>query len=456
MNNHSCRACHSRSGLLVLDLGEQPACDYFPKWDDPGPDPVYPLQMWLCSSCGLAQLLTDPTLAEEPKGTEPAALVAQAADAVGRVGAAGLLPAGARVTEYGSPHGGSWLGLLADRGLTPVDDAAQADVVLDCFGLMHAPDQAAALAERGARVAPGGVLLLQYHALDAIVRHGQWNALRHGHYAYYSTTALTAMLAAIGFSPRTAWHFDLYGGTVLLAASRDADNQQGDDRHVPDAVLPDAVLPDTVRELLAVDASAGVLDPMTILDGLQRNVRAHADALHDWLVAERAAGRVVLGYGAASRAVALLRTAGIDRDLLPAVADASAAKQGLRMPGTRIPVISPAELAAQRPGTVLLFVSDLLAEVRTAWPQIEADGGRWVAADALATQKRLFSAQAGCPRPYLHRLRRGGITAPSRVIIYIAFGSGLTRGSRVGWAMAVSAVSLARVLRRGHVRILSS
>ena len=83
---------------------------------------------------------------------------------------------------------------------------------------MHAPDQAAALAERAARVAPGGVLLLQYHSLDTIVAHGQWNALRHGHYAYYSTTALTAMLAAVGFSPRTAWQFDLYGGTVLLAA----------------------------------------------------------------------------------------------------------------------------------------------------------------------------------------------------------------------------------------------
>ena len=97
-------------------LASQPACDYFPRSDDPGPDPVYPLQMWLCSSCGLAQLLTDPTVPEEPRGTEPAALVAQAADAVDRVAAAGLLPAGARVAEYGSPHGGSWLGLLADRG----------------------------------------------------------------------------------------------------------------------------------------------------------------------------------------------------------------------------------------------------------------------------------------------------------------------------------------------------
>jgi len=380
MNDHSCRACHGMSGSLVLDLGEQPACDYFPKWDDPGPDPVYPLQMWLCSDCGLAQLLTDPTLPEEPRGTEPAALAAQAADAVDRVGAAGLLRAGARVAEYGSPHGGSWLGLLADRGLTPVNDAAQADVVLDCFGLMHAPDQATALAERAARVAPGGVLLLQYHALDAIVAHRQWNALRHGHYAYYSATALTAMLAAVGFSPRTAWHFDLYGGTVLLAAGRDTADRAADASR--DAFAPD----DTVRELLAADASAGVLNPATIVDTLQRNVRAHADALHDWLAAERVSGRLVLGYGAASRAVALLRTAGIDHDLLPAVADASPAKQGLRMPGTRIPVISPAELVARRPAAVLVFVSDLLAEVRTAWPQIEADGGRWLAADALAAQ----------------------------------------------------------------------
>src|SRR6201994_2100131 len=106
---HRCRACRGRRGHVVLDLGEQPACDYFPRLDDPGPDPVYPLQMWLCSSCGLAQLLADPTVPEEPKAPEPAALVAQAADAVDRVARADLLPDKGVVTEYGSPHGGSWL-----------------------------------------------------------------------------------------------------------------------------------------------------------------------------------------------------------------------------------------------------------------------------------------------------------------------------------------------------------
>src|SRR5437868_4769280 len=119
MNEHACRACRCPDGDLVLDLGEQPACDYFPRREEPGPDPVYPLQMWLCSSCGLAQLLADPTVPEEPRGAEPAALVAQAADAVARVSAAGWLPAGGVVAEYGSPHGGSCLGLLADRRLVP-------------------------------------------------------------------------------------------------------------------------------------------------------------------------------------------------------------------------------------------------------------------------------------------------------------------------------------------------
>ena len=103
MDEPACRACRGSAGHLVLDLGEQPACDYFPRSDDPGPDPVYPLQMWLCSSCGLAQLLADPTVPEEPRGTEPAALVAQAADAVERVAAAGFLPAGRRGRRVRQP-----------------------------------------------------------------------------------------------------------------------------------------------------------------------------------------------------------------------------------------------------------------------------------------------------------------------------------------------------------------
>jgi len=305
---------------------------------------------------------------EEPKGREPAALVAQAVDAVERVAEAGLLVDGGRVAECASPHGGSWLGLLARHGLTPVAEGDSADVVVDCFGMMHAADQSAAIAERVSRVESNGVLLLQYHALDTIVRCRQWNALRHGHYAYYSTTAVAAMLAEHDFAPRRVWNFELYGGTVLLAATRNTDGRDWSGN--------------SVGTSLAADARAGVRDP-AVLAGLQRQASLHAAAVHDWLDAERAAGCTVVGYGAASRAAALLVRAGVDRSLLPSIIDASPAKQGLRMPGTDIPVVDPTCLATNRQSAVLLLVPDLLAEVREAFPEVEASGGRWVDAEAL-------------------------------------------------------------------------
>jgi hypothetical protein len=325
--------------------------------------------MWLCSRCGLAQLAADPTVPEEPTGTEPAALVAQARDAVRLVAEAGLLPEGGVVAEYSSPHGGSWLGLLADRGLKPVHDDEPADVVVDCFGMMHAADQAAAVAERAARLSSGGTLLLQYHSLAAIISGGQWNALRHGHYAYYSTTALVTMLAAAGFRATAAWTFDLYGGTILLAA-RPGDG--GGDR-----------ADESVRSVLTEESRIGVRNP-AVLSDLQRHARARCAGLREWLCTERQAGHRVLGYGAASRSVALLCRAGIDTSLLPAIADASSAKQGLRMPATDIPIVSPAALATDRPDAVLLLLADLLAEVRDRYPEVEAAGGRWVVADELS------------------------------------------------------------------------
>ena len=366
-----CRACRQRSGDLVLDLGEQPASDFFPRFDEPGPDPLYPLQMWLCSSCHLAQLVADPTVPDEPRGAEPAALVSQAADAVSRVAAAGLFPAGGRVVEYGSPHGGSWLGHLTAQGLSLVQDGGPADVVLDCFGLMHSADQASALADRVARVAPDGVLLLQYHSLATIVQREQWNALRHGHYAYYSTAALVNMLDSHGFRPRLAWHFPLYGGTVLLAASRAGIEPSGWGGSAG-----------SVSAVLAEEASAGVCDPAA-LRRLQHSVRARAEALHEWLTSQGSAGRRVLGYGAASRAVSLLRQARADSSLLPAIVDASPAKHGLRMPGSDIPIVGPAELGARQPDSVLLLLSDLRSEVRAAFPEVELAGGRWVDVETI-------------------------------------------------------------------------
>ena len=203
---------------------------------------------------------------------------------------------------------------------------------------------------------------MQYPSLATVIEHGQWNHVRHGHTAYYSTPTLQRMLAAIGLVATTAWWFPLYGGTVLVAARHEGGPSE------------------ELTGIVDAETATGVLDA-GVLRGLQDASTASATALREWLVTARAEGRRVLGYGAASRAVPLLNRAGIGTDLLAAVADASPGKQGRRLPGVGVPIV-PADTLLDRtddvPVDVLVLVPDLLDEVRRAYPGIEEHGGRWV------------------------------------------------------------------------------
>ncbi|MFC7879747.1 transferase [Isoptericola sp. NPDC057391] len=357
----------SSEGVVVLDLGLQPPADLFPAPSDPTPDPEHPLRMVVGTRTGLAQLEADPTTPEEPRGVEPAALVAQAEAAVDQAEAAGFVRSGTRVLEYPSPHGGTWVEQLARRDMVEVTEGP-AELVVDIFGMMHDADQRAALLERRDRLTDDGVLLMQYHTLAAIVRGGIWNALRHGHFAYYSTPALVRMGAEVGLTAVGAWEYPLYGGTIMLAFAKDGSRWGGRSAEV--------------TAMVERETAEGVLDPASVAS-LGTALRESVAAIGEYLADATAKGLTVAGYGAASRTSALLRASGIDRTTVVAVADASTAKHGRTMPGGRIPIVSPADLVELRPDRVLLFVPDLLDEVRRALPQVEANGGRWVVLDPM-------------------------------------------------------------------------
>ena len=361
----TCRWCGSSSAMVVLDLGLQPASDQFPRPTDPEPDPLHPLAMVQCDRCHLAQLETDPTTPDEPRGAEPRALVAQAKDAIARIAAAELLPVAGALLEHRSPHGGSWIPELTARGLSEVE-IGPADVVVDAFGMMHDADQRAALRSRVDELGPAGLLFLQFHSVAAILRQEMWNALRHGHFAYYSTPVVVAMAKELGLDAIGAWEFDLYGGTVMLAFTRNGLRSVQVDR------------------LIERETELGVLDPV-IVSGLQTSVTASVIAIRRYLDECASAGLTMAGYGAASRSVALLAMAGVGPADLVGIGDASPTKIGRCLPGARIPVISAQQLVDLRPDRVLLFVPDLLDEVRAALPDIELDGGRWVVLDPHPT-----------------------------------------------------------------------
>ncbi len=359
MRSHRCRGCDSGDVVQVVDLGPQPGADYFPPMDSPGDDPRWPLELWLCRTCTLVQLgPVEPRLAEPSLAIESATSLAHAETSVRDLVRDHPELSGATVAEFDSHHGGSWLQHLMAAGCRPVADDERADLVVDVHGLAHEPAIGHSLAKRVERLAPGGLMVLEFHHLLPLLVGTQFDTVRHGHWSYVSLGALSRLVAPLGLTVASVRHVSLFGGCLqVLLRHTGADGLD----------LADA----SVKAVLDDEAAAGV-DDSDRLAGLHAAAHRSATVLHDYLVAQKDRGRTVLGYGAPSKAPVLLDVSRVGPDLLPFTVDAAPGKHGRRIPGCGVPIRPVDDLRAARPDVVLVLTWDIADEVIS---QLEAGGG---------------------------------------------------------------------------------
>ncbi|MGD9728207.1 MAG: methyltransferase C-terminal domain-containing protein, partial [Nitrospiraceae bacterium] len=107
-------------------------------------------------------------------------------------------------------------------------------------------------------------------------------------------------------------------------------------------------------------------------------VRETKRKLLDFLINAKRDGRSVVGYGAPAKGNTLLNYCGIRTDFLDYTVDLSPHKQGLYLPGTRIPIHSPEKIKETRPDYVLILPWNLKDEIIKQMGHIRAWGGRFV------------------------------------------------------------------------------
>jgi hypothetical protein len=356
-HSQSCRGCGSSEVERVVDFGPQAGADHFPPASAPAPDPRWPLELWLCRECTLVQLgPVEPQLPEPPLAVESATSLAHADASVRELLREHPELSGASVVEFDSHHGGSWLQHLQAAGCRTVADGERVQLVVDVHGLAHEPDIGRRLAQRAGRLAPGGLLVLEFHHLLPLLAGTQFDTVRHGHWSYLSLGALSRLAEPLGLTVVAARQVPLFGGSLQVML-----------RHTEGPDVVDA----SVKAVLADEVAAGLDDPDR-LAGLHAAAHRSAAALHDQLVALRDSGRTVLGYGAPSKAPVLLDVSRVGPDLLPFTVDAAPGKHGRRVPGAGIPIRPVDELRAARPDVVLILTWDIADEVIS---QLEAGGG---------------------------------------------------------------------------------
>jgi hypothetical protein len=134
-----------------------------------------------------------------------------------------------------------------------------------------------------------------------------------------------------------------------------------------------------VQQQLQAEQDAGV-KTAAYYATLAPNAERIKHELLRFLLQAKADGKRVVGYGAAAKGNTLLNYAGVKPDLLAWVADANPHKQGKYLPGSRIPIVSPAQIAADKPDYVLVLPWNLLSEVSQQLAHVREWGGRFVIA----------------------------------------------------------------------------
>lgn len=244
------------------------------------------------------------------------------------------------------------------------DTGRQADLIAGNNVYAHVPDINDFTRGLKAALKPGGVVTLEFPHLMQLLQHTQFDTIYHEHYSYLSLYTVAAIFAASGLRIWDVRELPTHGGSLRIFGCHAED---------PRATTP------AVSQLLEREQAAGLQKLATYQAFQQRADRIKNDLL-EFLIQQKNAGKTVLAYGAAAKGNTLLNYAGVRPDLLPAVSDAAAAKQGKYMPGSHIPILAPQALEAARPDYILILPWNIAAEVKAQLSHLAAQGSRFVTA----------------------------------------------------------------------------
>ena len=398
-----CRHCGSQLENTFLDLGYAPPSNAYLSEADLGkPELYYPLRIMVCTTCWLVQT-EDYAQAEDLFSPEYAYFSstssswlahakAYAAAMTERLG----LGAESLVIEVASNDGYLLRNFVESGipclGIEPTDstadaaealgipvmreffgaslgrqlagDGKQADLVAGKNVYAHVPDINDFTAGLKAVLKANGTVTLEFPHLMRLLEHTQFDTVYHEHFSYLSLNTVSRIFEHAGLRVFDVEELPTHGGSLRVFACHDDD---------PRATAG------SVTNLIKEEASRGMQTLSTYVD-FQGRADQVKNALLDFLLEQKRKGKTVLAYGAAAKGNTMLNYAGIKPDLLPLVFDAAPTKQGKFMPGSHIPIVSPADLDRHKPDFLLILPWNIAEEVKQQNAALGASGTRFVTA----------------------------------------------------------------------------
>lgn len=379
----ACRLCGSTDVAPFLDLGEVPFTDDFVRPGQSCREFLAPLQVAICRACWTAQTLHDVDVNEYYRdynysvAASPFARRFMARLAEATMTRFGFGP-GTTVLEVGSGDGAQLAefqalgarvhgfepsadlcaasrsaGVPVAQCLFAADTVAEiparllpADIVVLTYTFDHLPEPLSFLEAARMVLEPSrGVIVIEVHDLEEIVRRRETCLFEHEHSVYLTKRSFRRLLARAGFELLTAELVppaERRGNSLLIVAA-----PAGTEHH-----------PDPAND------GASELERWDTLAAFGDAVAASHAALRTHVRDLRTAGQLVAGYGAGGRGVMTLAMAELGPEDVAYLCDRNPHAHGLLAPKSHVPICAPTRLAEDPIDELIVFSYGYMKEIR--------------------------------------------------------------------------------------------
>jgi SAM-dependent methyltransferase len=392
--------CGKTNLYKFLDLGATPPADDFRRAEQlQQPETYFPLEVFMCADCGLAQLghVVPPEILYRQDYPYEASTTAagrahwarMAQEIVERL----RLAPGKLVVDIGS-NVGVLLGAFRDagmrvRGVDPAPNIAEIarshgiDTMCTFFGadaaaqilkedgpasvitgtnvFAHVDDLRAFMRGIDQLLSPDGALIIEAPYLANLIAYTEYDTIYHEHLSYLSVRPLISFFDSCDMEVFDVEQVEIHGGSLRVFVGRRG-------RH---AVTSD------VSRLLAQEEETGLHAPETLktfAKAVEQNRRELVWLLHRL----KADGKKIAGVSAPAKGMTLLNYCKIDGQILDFVTEKSPLKIGRFTPGARLPVVSDDRLVRDRCDYGLLLAWNFADEIIRNLDGFRRQGGRFI------------------------------------------------------------------------------
>lgn len=404
MHSPECRFCQTPLTHVLCNLGLSPLSNSYVKFENVHlGEKFYPLKVWVCDKCLLAQLESFESpdaifsdylyfssfstswveharryadMMTERFGFDGNSQVIEIASNDGYllqhfkakgIPVLGVEPAAnvAKVAwdERQIPSLVKFFGVETAGEL--VATGKSADLLLGNNVMAHVPDINDFIGGLKIALKPTGVITFEFPHLQRLIENNQFDTVYHEHFSYLSFLAVDKMFSHHGLTLFDVEELQTHGGSLRIFARHAENNGEL------------VAITGRVDAMRRQETDFGLTDMDTYIS-FDEKVKATKRKLLKFLIEAKEAGKTVVGYGAAAKGVTLVNYCGVREDLVDYVVDKSPYKQNHYMPGVRIPIHAPEKIFETKPDYVLILPWNLKKEISGEMEKIREWGGKFV------------------------------------------------------------------------------